>query len=137
MGIKRIVLMFTLLLLPLLQLSAEATAIPCKLFEASTPKAESSSSERSDNHAEATFTAEVHPMLSTTATSGVQHSITPAVRTLHRTMSSAERQSQHIKATGSIDSTTATARYGLYNHKILFVSHSRHYYLNRLVRLII
>ena len=137
MGIKRIVLIFTLLLLPLLQLSAEATTIPCKLFEASTPKAESSSSEHSDNHTETTFTAEVHPMLSTTATSGVQHSITPAVRTLHRTMNSAERQSQHIKATGSIDSTTAAARYGLYNHKILFVSHSRHYYLNRLVRLII
>ncbi len=137
MGIKRIVLIFTLLLLPLLQLSAEATTIPCKLLEASTYKAESSSSEHSDNHAEATFTAEVHPMLSTTATSGAQHSITPAVRTLHRTMSSAERQSQHVKATGSIDSTTAAARYGLYNHKILFVSHSRHYYLNRLVRLII
>ena len=137
MGIKRIVLIFTLLLLPLQQLSAEATTIPCKLLEASTYKAENSSSERSDNHAEATFTAEVHPMLSTTATSGAQHSITPAVRTLHRTMSSAERQSQHVKATGSIDSTTAAARYGLYNHKILFVSHSRHYYLNRLVRLII
>ena len=126
-----------LLVLPLLQLSAEATAIPCKLFEASTPKAESSSSERSDNHAEATFTAEVHPMLSTTATSGVQHSITPAVRTLHRTMSSAERQSQHIKATGSIDSTTAAARYGLYNHKILFVSIARYHYVCRLRRLII
>ena len=137
MGIKRIVPIFTLLLLPLLQLSAEATTIPCKLLEASTYKAESSSSEHSDNQAEATFTAEVHPMLSTTTTSGVQHSITPAVRTLHRTMSSAERQSQHVKAAGSIDSTTAAARYGLYNHKILFVSHSRHYYLNRLVRLII
>ncbi len=137
MGIKRIVLIFTLLLLPLLQLSAEATTIPCKLLEASTYKAENSSSEHSDNHAEATFTAEMHPMLSTTATSGAQHSITPAVRTLHRTMSSAERQSQHVKAAGSIDSTTAAARYGLYNHKILFVSHSRHYYLNRLVRLII
>lgn len=138
MSIKRIALIFTLLLLPLLQLSAEAETIPCKYISASTPMTESEAAKSGDNKPrETTFTAELQPLLSTTAPSCAQHSITPAVRTLHRSMSSTERLIQHTKATGSIDSTTAASRYGLYNHKILFVSHSRHYYLNRLVRLII
>lgn len=138
MIIRRITLTFTLLLLSLLQLSAGSCSIPSRLLITSTTVAEGTLSEHRDNsHKEATFAPITHPLLSTTATSGLQHTITPAVRTLHRTISTAERQVQQIKATGSIDSTTAAARYGLYNHKILFVSHSRHYYICRLVRLII
>ncbi len=55
------------------------------------------------------------------------------VRTL-RTLRLVERCSTVASAVRTIDSTVAN-RYGLYNHKILFVSRARHYYLYRLERL--
>lgn len=58
---------------------------------------------------------------------------TVVVRTL-RTLRLVERFSTEASAVRTIDSTVAN-RYGLYNHKILFVSRARHYYLYRLERL--
>lgn len=63
--------------------------------------------------------------------------ISPIVRTLPRTLRTTYRIVQNSAAIRSIDSTTAAHRYGLYNHKILFYAHPRHYYLNGLMRLII
>lgn len=139
MKLYRIVITLALLLLPLAQPSAEGAHSPCVL---STTAAASTndilaSSTNDNNGDEATLSSSCPPLLSTTTTSGAHYSTTPIVRTLHRCMRIAEREAQHAKDAGSIDSTTATSRYGLYNHKILFVSHSRHYYLCRLVRLII
>ena len=62
-------------------------------------------------------------------------SVLPMVRTVARTTRSAETLVRGIAATHAIDSTTASSRYGMYNHKILFVSLSRLHYLNRLMRL--
>lgn len=58
---------------------------------------------------------------------------TVVARTL-RTLRPVERFSTEASAVRTIDSTVAN-RYGLYNHKILFVSRARHYYLYRLERL--
>lgn len=58
---------------------------------------------------------------------------TVVARTL-RTLRLVERFSTEASAVRTIDSTVAN-RYGLYNHKILFVSRARHYYLYRLERL--
>ena len=49
----------------------------------------------------------------------------------------ARHSSQVLHSVRSIDATTTTQRYGLYNHKILFVSIARHHYICRLRRLII
>lgn len=62
-------------------------------------------------------------------------SVVPQVRTVARTTRTAETLLRTIAATHAIDSTTASSRYGMYNHKILFVSLSRLHYLNRLMRL--
>lgn len=86
---------------------------------------------------ESCFTASDTPLLSTTTTTVTPPSVTPLVRTLTRTTVASERLFQHSKAVSAIDSTTAASRYGLYNHKILFCTLSRCYYLNRLMRLII
>ena len=58
---------------------------------------------------------------------------TVVARTL-RTLRLVERFSTEASAVRTIDSTVAN-RYGLYNHKILFVSRARHYYLYHLERL--
>jgi hypothetical protein len=70
-------------------------------------------------------------------TSQSSEGISPVVRTLPRALRSLSRVEVCSAALRSIDSTTAAHRYGLYNHKILFYSHPRHYYLNGLMRLII
>lgn len=69
--------------------------------------------------------------------SEVSHSghIVAPVRTVARTSRSSDSLLRLSMAVRSIDATTTTNRYGLYNHKILFVSHSRFYYLNCLSRL--
>ena len=77
------------------------------------------------------------PLLSTTTTTAQSSSIAPIVRTLPRAARTTERSFAYTGAVSAIDSTTATMRYGLYNHKILFVSLARYHYLCRLVRLII
>lgn len=79
----------------------------------------------------------VSTLLSTTPTSGAAQSITPVVRTLPRGVRGVDNSHSMSRAVSAIDSTTAAARYGLYNHKILFVSYARYHYLYRLVRLII
>jgi phage-related tail fiber protein len=64
--------------------------------------------------------------------------VTPIVRTTLRTNNGIERAQQYTRrTTAAIDNTTTAARYGLYNHKILFVSTARHHYVCRLRRLII
>lgn len=77
------------------------------------------------------------PRLALTTINDIPHGITPAVRTLPRTISHTPHTQHSSAAVRSIDSTTSATRYGLYNHKILFYAHPRHYYLNGLVRLII
>lgn len=61
-------------------------------------------------------------------------SVAPVARTT-RTTRTAETLLRMVAATKAIDSTTASSRYGMYNHKILFVSLSRLHFLNRLMRL--
>ena len=69
--------------------------------------------------------------------SSTPRTFTPEVRTLHSVSRNAERTSSHQRVATAIDSTTTATRYGLYNHKILFVSIARHHYICRLRRLII
>ncbi len=61
----------------------------------------------------------------------------PAVRTVARGTRQQLRLDHNVVAVRSIDSTQAKSRAGLFNHKILFYTYPRHYYLNGLVRLII
>ncbi|MBQ5737724.1 MAG: hypothetical protein IIV55_01595 [Alistipes sp.] len=77
------------------------------------------------------------PTLGLTTTNQLSQASTPAVRTLPRTLRHVPRCTACSAAVRSIDSTTTASRYGLYNHKILFYTHPRHYYLNGLMRLII
>ena len=63
--------------------------------------------------------------------------LTPEVRTINGPSHNAERTPAHQRVATAIDSTTTATRYGLYNHKILFVSIARHHYICRLRRLII
>ncbi|MBQ5737244.1 MAG: hypothetical protein IKY50_03355 [Alistipes sp.] len=86
---------------------------------------------------EAEICSSTTSLLTSTQTSGSTHSITPLSRTLPRSLRHSEHQHNTSRVVSAIDSTMAASRYGLYNHKILFVSHARHYYLCRLVRLII
>lgn len=88
-------------------------------------------------HAEEQIFEASNASLFVTPTSSSAQSITPLSRTLPRTLRSTEQSHNISRIVNAIDSTMAATRYGLYNHKILFVSHSRHYYLYRLVRLII
>lgn len=90
-----------------------------------------------ESHCEACITVSTQPLLSTSTSTITPTSVTPAVRSISRSNLSSERTFQYSKAVSAIDTTTAASRYGLYNHKILFVSLSRIYYLNRLMRLII
>ena len=77
------------------------------------------------------------PRLAIGSTSQTTQGITPIARTLHRTLRIHDKTSETSVAVRAIDSTTAGQRYSLYNHKILFYTHPRHYYLNGLMRLII
>lgn len=77
------------------------------------------------------------PALFAAPTTPIASNITPLVRTLTHAERTTAHKVEHSKVVGAIDSATAAARYGLYNHKILFVSLSRLHYLNRLMRLII
>lgn len=69
--------------------------------------------------------------------SSTPQSISPSIRTIPSVVRNAERASHNTKATTAIDATTLAHRYGLYNHKILFVSVARYHYVCRLRRLII
>ena len=86
---------------------------------------------------ETCLTSTLGEQTSMAESSTTTHSITPTVRTLYRGTHNMERSANNTKAVTAIDATTLGYRYGLYNHKILFYSLARHYYLNRLVRLII
>lgn len=63
--------------------------------------------------------------------------LTPALRTIQRTGNTTGRTQEYSRISAAIDSTTSATRYGLYNHKILFVSNVRYHYVCRLRRLII
>lgn len=104
--------------------------------EASFRCATSSATEHTTHAQEQIFEASIASLFVTPTSSSAQ-SITPLARTLPRTLRSTEQSHSISRIVNAIDSTMAATRYGLYNHKILFVSHSRHYYLYRLVRLII
>ena len=77
------------------------------------------------------------PALFAAPSTPIASNVTPLVRTLTHAERTSAHKVEHSKVVGAIDSATAAARYGLYNHKILFVSLSRLHYLNRLMRLII
>ena len=104
--------------------------------EASFRCATNSATEHTTHAEEQIFEASIAPLFVTPTSNGAQ-SITPLSRTLPRALRSTEQSHNISRIVNAIDSTMAATRYGLYNHKILFVSHSRHYYLYRLVRLII
>lgn len=78
-----------------------------------------------------------HECVAIATNPSLPQSITPTLRTIQRTGNTHGRIHQYSRASTAIDSTTSTTRYGLYNHKILFVSIARHHYICRLRRLII
>ena len=90
-----------------------------------------------DTPCESTIYQDSYALPSTTTMLGTSQSIAPVARTLPRGTRSGENIHNASRVVSAIDSTTAAARYGLYNHKILFVPYARYYYLYRLVRLII
>lgn len=116
-------------------LSSIATASATEV-EASFKCATNSATEHTTPAEEYVFEESIAPLFVTPTSNGAQ-SITPLSRTLPRALRSTEQSHNISRIVNAIDSTMAATRYGLYNHKILFVSHSRHYYLYRLVRLII
>jgi hypothetical protein len=77
------------------------------------------------------------PTVGLSTVTDTPQSVAPIVRTLPRTTRQLTRLEQSTVAVRSIDSTQAKSRAGLFNHKILFYTYPRHYYLNGLVRLII
>ena len=116
-------------------LSSIATASATEV-EASFKCATNSATEHTIPAEEYVFEESIAPLFVTPTSNGAQ-SITPLSRTLPRSLRSTEQSHNISRIVNAIDSTMAATRYGLYNHKILFVSHSRHYYLYRFVRLII
>ncbi len=116
-------------------LATESAAIP--LAQCSLDNSIRESSEQSHGREPKVEFCEGTPPISAFQTTSSQLSFSPAVRTLHGMSRSEYRTFAHTKAVSSIDSTTAAHRYGLYNHKILFASYPRIYYLCRLMRLII
>lgn len=128
------VALFTLLITLLLPTEAAGLAHDAVLcYTVQEEKEETSTAQNEESR----FTASDTPLLSTTTTTVTPPSVTPLARTVARTASTPARLFQHTKAVSAIDSTTAATRYGLYNHKILFCTLSRCYYLYRLRRLII
>ena len=77
------------------------------------------------------------PKLGLTTGTYTSWATTPSVSTLPRTTRLQTRIDSYSVAVRTIDSTQAKSRAGLFNHKVLFFAHPRHYYLNGLVRLII
>lgn len=114
-----------------------AMAHDAYMCSATTHCIEGTDDAKDDGHDAPSFTVSSAVILPSSTPTVTPPSVTPAVRTISRTAPSSERMFQHSKAVRAIDSTTAAMRYGLYNDKILFETHSRHYYLNRLMRLII
>ena len=127
--LSNIALIVVSLLLSLASLSASEQEI--LLTSAST-----SGQQQNSKHTEELHSYSLSP-LGITTTHSSTHSITPLSRTLPRSLRISERTSTTARAISAIDSTMAASRYGMYNHKILFVSHPRHYYLSRYVRLVI
>lgn len=78
-----------------------------------------------------------HECVAITTNPSLPQSITPTLRTIQRTNNTLWRTHQYSRISAAIDSTTSATRYGLYNHKILFVSNVRYHYVCRLRRLII
>lgn len=107
-------------------------AMECNLTEASEQLVAHDDSDHKEK-----FSHSYTQLLSPLLTLPLSESVTPATRTITNPLRYQQRQSQSLKTTSLIDGTMTASRYGLYNHKILFVSHARQHYLLRLVRLII
>lgn len=91
-----------------------------------------------DNHCNAPIVSLCsHESVAIATNSSLPQSITPTLRTIQRTNNHLGRTHQYSRVSAAIDSTTSATRYGLYNHKILFVSNVRYHYICRLRRLII
>lgn len=101
-------------------------------LKAATPIAEIPS----ESH-ETQLSQSISTLLTSTTTTGATPTISPIARTLPRSIRSTEHKYYSSRVVSAIDNTTAATLYGLYNHKILFTSHARQYYLYRFVRLII
>lgn len=137
MMIRRIAIVVALLLLSFAVSSAEASVAACKIVASAETLCVDGDVDGVATDERSIVSMSCQPMLSVTMSGGVFYSVNLAARTLHRTVRTAERYAHNGRVMSAIDSTTAASRYGLYNHRILFVSHARLHYLNRLVRLII
>lgn len=135
MMIRRIAIVVALLLLSFAVSSAEASVAACKIVASAETLCVDGDGVATDERSIVSMSCQ--PMLSVTMGGGAFYSVNLAVRTLHRTVRTAERCVHNGRVMSAIDSTMSASRYGLYNHRILFVSHARLHYLNRLVRLII
>lgn len=135
MMVRRIVIVVALLLLSFAVSSAEASVAACKIVASAETLCVYGDGVATDERSIVSMSCQ--PMLSVTMSGGVFYSVNLAARTLHRTVRTAERCVHNGRVMSAIDSTMSASRYGLYNHRILFVSHARLHYLNRLVRLII
>lgn len=137
MMIRRIVIVVALLLLSFAVSSAEASVAACKIVASAESLCVDSDADGVAISEQGVVLTSCQPLLSATTSGGVFYSVNLAARTLHRTVRTAERCVHNGRVMSAIDSTMSASRYGLYNHRILFVSHARLHYLNRLVRLII
>ena len=98
--------------------------------------------EQSQSQSECSTSSESHitslnPSQGLAAVDYSSQGVAPVMRTIARNTRQLTRHDYTLVAVRSIDSTQAKSRAGLFNHKILFYTYSRHYYLNGLVRLII
>ena len=98
--------------------------------------------EQSQSQSECSTSSESHitrlnPSQGLAAVDYSSQGVAPVMRTIARNTRQLTRHDYTLVAVRSIDSTQAKARTGLFNHKILFYTYSRHYYLKGLVRLII
>ena len=78
-----------------------------------------------------------HEFVAIATNTSLPQSITPSLRTIQRTGNTIGRIHNYARTSTAIDNATSATRYGLYNHKILFVSNVRYHYVCRLRRLII
>lgn len=132
MSLKRAIRRCVALMAVILLVAVVASAMPCSV-ESYVEQSREVAARTTDTHEPRFELSEGVALLAPTTT--MAHATPPSVRTLprqHRTSAGASSLQCALK---SIDATTTASRYGMYNHKILFVSHARLHYLNRLVRL--
>ena len=128
---------FVVILIAGLLMAGSAVELGATPIDTTTPAYECSTPQHtpitaSESHIEV-FVAD-HGLVTTNL---LGQSTLPAVRNIARGTRHTVRIDHNVVAARSIDSTQAKSRAGLFNHKILFYTYPRHYYLNGLVRLII